>query len=40
VVDAVVGAYTTAENTLAGGLIDRLTPGMSLSVILVVAALS
>jgi hypothetical protein len=26
--DAVVGAYTTAENTLAAGLIDRLTAGM------------
>jgi hypothetical protein len=28
VFDAVVGAYTTAENTLAGELIDRLEPGM------------
>ena len=27
IVDAVVGAYTTAENTLAGELIDRLAPG-------------
>jgi hypothetical protein len=27
-VDAEIGAYTTAENTLAGPLIDRLTPGM------------
>jgi hypothetical protein len=27
-VDAEVGAYTTAENTLAGGLVDRLEPGM------------
>jgi len=26
--DAVVGAYTTGENTLARGLIDRLAPGM------------
>ena len=26
--DAVVGPYTTAENTLAGDLIDRLEPGM------------
>jgi Insertion element 4 transposase N-terminal/Transposase DDE domain len=26
--DAVVGAYTTGENTLAGELIDRLEPGM------------
>jgi hypothetical protein len=28
--DAVVGPYTTAENTLAGELIDRLEPGMLL----------
>ena len=28
--DAVVGPYTTAENTLAGDLIDRLEPGMLL----------
>lgn len=28
--DAVVGAYTTAENTLARGLVDRLQPGMLL----------
>jgi hypothetical protein len=28
--DAVVGAYTTGENTLAGELIDRLEPGMLL----------
>ena len=28
VVDAEVGAYTTAENTLAGPLVDRLRPGM------------
>ena len=30
VFDAAVGAYTTAENTLAGELIDRLEPGMVL----------
>jgi hypothetical protein len=30
VFDAVVGSYTTAENTLAGDLIDRLEPGMVL----------
>ena len=30
VFDAVVGAYTTGENTLAGDLIDRLEPGMLL----------
>ena len=30
VFDAVVGPYTTAENTLAQGLIDRLEPGMVL----------
>ena len=30
VFDAVVGAYTTGENTLAGELMDRLTPGMLL----------
>ena len=28
--DAVIGAYTTGENTLAGELIDRLQPGMLL----------
>ena len=28
--DAVVGKYTTAENTMAGELIDRLQPGMLL----------
>ena len=28
--DAVVGAYTTPENTMAGDLLDRLTPGMLL----------
>lgn len=28
VFDAAVGSYTTAENTLAGEVIDRLTPGM------------
>lgn len=28
IIDAVVGAYTTGENTLAGELIDRLGPGM------------
>ena len=28
--DAVVGGYTTAENTLARGLVDRLQPGMLL----------
>ena len=28
--DAVVGGYTTAENTLARGLVDRLEPGMLL----------
>jgi hypothetical protein len=28
--DAVVGAYTTGENTMAGELIDRLVPGMVL----------
>ena len=30
IIDAVVGSYTTAENTLAGELIDRLAPGMLL----------
>lgn len=27
VIDAAIGAYTTGENTLAGELVDRLTPG-------------
>jgi hypothetical protein len=30
VIDATIGAYTTGENTLAGELVDRLTPGMVL----------